>query len=265
MALILPRAAAGQRLADRRVMVRALVRRSVQPVGPEVDGRWSEAPHRARARAARRTTGSRCSEMPLARAAAAEERPAVVVGVRRRGHPSEADEVVLLVEVRVVHRDVGRVRRGLVDGREPAVAEVRPGPGAVRLVPLGAVVLGAADREVRVGRVHGERLELRRGELRCCSGSSRSRRRRCSCRCRRRCRRTRSTGCWARTRWRGSRRAARRPTSGKLVTVGGAHEDVRAAGSSRRSRRAASCSRRSGRWPAPCRRSTGRRRNRWRP
>jgi hypothetical protein len=64
----------------------------------------------------------------------------------------------------VVLADGRRVRRVLVDERVAAVAEVGARPGAVGALALGAVVLRAADEVVRVKRVQGERLELRRVE-----------------------------------------------------------------------------------------------------
>ena len=52
--------------------------------------------------------------------------------------------------------------------RVAAVAEVGADPGPVGPLQLRAVVLGAADHELAVGRVQGQALELRGAEARCC-------------------------------------------------------------------------------------------------
>ena len=60
----------------------------------------------------------------------------------------------------MIHGHVFRVRRVLVDERIAAVTEVNTMPGSVRPKEVGAVVLGAADTEVGVGRVDRYALEL---------------------------------------------------------------------------------------------------------
>src|SRR5207253_2895056 len=74
---------------------------------------------------------------------------------------SKTDEDTSLVEVRVIHGHVFRVRGGLVDERVTAVTEVSASPCPVGLKELCAVVLRAPDAELGIGRMDRHALELR--------------------------------------------------------------------------------------------------------
>ena len=139
---------------------RALVGRAEEPVRPEVDRVGGARPEGHGREEEDRGGGGRAVEAVGARRESApEERPIVLEGIRRTRDPP-VPHGGRLVEVGVVHRHVVGVGGTLVDEGEAAVAEVGPGPRAVCPLPLGAVVLGAADHELTVDGVQGEALEL---------------------------------------------------------------------------------------------------------
>src|ERR1700757_1513680 len=60
----------------------------------------------------------------------------------------------------MIHRHMFSIRRVLVDQRVTTVTEVNPGPYSIRLKKISAIVLGAADAEVGIGRVDRNALKL---------------------------------------------------------------------------------------------------------
>src|SRR6185437_7955378 len=69
-----------------------------------------------------------------------------------------------LVEIGVIHGDIGCVRAALVNQSKTAVTGIRARPRAGGIHQLGAVVLSATDHEVRVFGVKSKALELRGAE-----------------------------------------------------------------------------------------------------
>src|SRR6185295_7571493 len=100
--------------------------------------------------------------------AAASKRPRVLHRkTRSQICAIETDEVIRLVEERVVHRDVSSVGGALVDEGESAISTFGRGPvaGGAPLLSLGAVVLSAADCKVLMNRMHRHAYELDYAEL----------------------------------------------------------------------------------------------------
>src|SRR5258706_14282559 len=61
----------------------------------------------------------------------------------------------------MVHRDINRIGRSLIDKREAAIATLGAGPiSRSRLLGFSAVVLSAADRKVSIRRMDRDALKL---------------------------------------------------------------------------------------------------------
>src|SRR5580765_1540282 len=90
-----------------------------------------------------------------------KQRPRALAGAGDVGYASQNDLRRGGVEVGVIHSHARRIHAVLINRRITAVAKVGPGPRAIGLQEFGAIVLGAADAEVCIRRVHGQAYELR--------------------------------------------------------------------------------------------------------
>src|SRR6185312_10072843 len=102
------------------------------------------------------------------RGGAAEERtPSSIIcigGLRDARVADQPGGRAGLVEVSVIHGDVGEIRAALVDQSIATVTGIRACPTAGGIHQLGAVVLSATDHEVGVFGVKSKALELRGAE-----------------------------------------------------------------------------------------------------
>src|SRR5262249_44299366 len=136
----------------------SLVHGAVEAIGPKIQ---SVGAARSESHGSVEQNGVRAAEAVVGRGPiAAEETPTVVVRVGRGGDAGVTNQIVRLIEVRVVHGHVGRVRSILINQGEAAIAKVSARPGGIRMEPRRSIVLGTSDAKVSVSGMYGNALEL---------------------------------------------------------------------------------------------------------